>query len=66
MNFLETIGHNIRTIRKLKGYSQLKLATMCGLTRPAISMIENGQKNSHIMTLYKIAEILKVDVKELI
>lgn len=66
MNLLETIGHNIRTTRKLKGYSQNELAIKCGLTRPTISMIENGQKNSHIMTLNKIAEMLGVDLKDFI
>ncbi len=66
MNLLQTIGLNIRTNRKLKGYSQKKLADMSGLTRAAINMIENGHKNSHIMTLQAIADTLQIDLKEII
>lgn len=51
----------IKEICKQKGITQAKLAEMTGITRPAISKLENPTLN----TLVAIAEALDVPVSDL-
>jgi len=62
--FLKEIGKKIRTTRRAKGISMRKLVTLCPLHKSSISEIENGKRDSHILTLKMLADILEVDVKD--
>lgn len=62
--YLKEMGKKIRTIRRSKGISLRKLVTICPLHKSSISEIENGKRNSHILTLKMLADIFNVDVKE--
>ncbi len=52
--------------RKKKNLSQEQLAESAGINMRSISMIENGLTNMKFLTLYKIAEALGVEVKDLV
>ncbi|MFY4765497.1 hypothetical protein UPTC5083_00183 [Campylobacter lari] len=65
--FHKQIAQNVAKIRKEKGYSQLELSLAIGYKSVSlVSGAEAGYKNIHynIEHLYKIAKILKVDIKE--
>ena len=64
--YLVQIGKRIKAKREAKGLTMRSFCELAGMDLSSYSRIENGQKNSHIMTLKKIAEILKADVKEFI
>lgn len=66
MNILESIGHNISTLRRAKGLSQEKLALNAGLDRTYIPKVEKSKINITIKSLEKIANALNVDICELI
>jgi transcriptional regulator with XRE-family HTH domain len=60
------IALNIRTIRTKATLSQTQLAKKAGLTARYISRIENDPQNLTIETLQKIADVLSVEISELI
>lgn len=60
------IGNNITQLRKSKGWSQEELAFECQLHRTYIGSVERGERNIAILTLFKIANALEVEVKEII
>jgi len=62
--YLKEIGKKIRAARMAKGMSMRKLAPLCSLHIGTISEIENGKRDSHILTLKMLADILCVDVKD--
>lgn len=55
---------NVKKIRTRLGVSKYKLCKMTGITKPTLINIEKSW-NVHLFTLYKIADALGVDVKEL-
>lgn len=61
---LISIGKKIRQARKEKGISMRDLAKICPLYKSSISEIENGKRNSHILTLKLIADAIGVDLKD--
>lgn len=62
--FLKEIGAKIRSIRRSKGISMRMMVTMCPLHKSSLSEIENGKRDSHILTLKMLADTLEVDVKD--
>lgn len=65
---LKLIGKRIKELRIKKGISQADLVgRMEGNIDPTnISRIEAGRTNPTVITLYRIAEALEVDVKALL
>lgn len=62
--YLIQIGKRIRAIRRAKGISLRQLTDITGMAKSALSEIENGRRNSYLLTLKLIADNLKVDVKD--
>ena len=62
----EAFGQNLRVIRKLKGFSQERLAYESGIDRSYLGKIERGQVNITISKIYKLAEGLACSPKELL
>ena len=59
---------NMSTLRELrlrKLWSQATLARLSGVARSTIVAIENDRHVPHLLTLYKLASALGVDVSEL-
>lgn len=62
----QTVGYNLRRLRHAKKLSQEKLALEAGLDRAYISQLENGVYSVSVVTLDKIAKVLRVDAAELL
>ncbi|MCL4418065.1 MAG: helix-turn-helix domain-containing protein [Actinobacteria bacterium] len=63
---LEAFGEKMQKVRKSKGITQEELASMLSMHRTYIGLIERGERNPTIRTLYKIAKALKVKSEELL
>lgn len=59
-DILEKFGQKMQKVRKGAGISQEELAAKLAMHRTYIGMIERGERNPTIRTLYKIAKALKV------
>lgn len=64
MDIQKTVGNNLAKIRKEQGLSQEELAFECDLHRTYISGIERGVRNPTIVTLDKIARVLKISIQD--
>lgn len=63
---LEKFGQKMQKVRKDKGISQEELAARLAMHRTYIGMVERGERNPTIRTLYKIAKALKVNASDLL
>jgi transcriptional regulator with XRE-family HTH domain len=63
-DYLVKVGQAIATARKQKGFTQDGLSEKLTIKANALSRIETGQKNFHIMTLKSIADALGKDIKD--
>ena len=61
----EIFGKIIQQERKAKKISQEKLATITGLDRTFISLIENGKRSPTLSTILKISSALEIAPSEL-
>ena len=59
------LGQRIRGIRKQRGLSQEQFAELAGRSVKTISNIEGGRAGAPIETLYRISEMLGVELKDL-
>lgn len=65
MNIKKKFGNKVRKLRLAKGLSQEALAHLADLDRTYIPSIEKGERNVSITVIEKLADALKVDIKEL-
>lgn len=63
--YLERFAQRVRVLREEQGISQEKLAERAGLHRTYIGMVELLERNPSLICIYKIANGLGIDVKEL-
>jgi len=63
---LSKIGARIKELRSEKGMSQQELAAALDYEKSNMSRLESGKINPRIGTLYKVASVLKVSLKELV
>ncbi len=63
---LEKFGAKMQKVRKAQNISQEELASKLSMHRTYIGMVERGERNPTIRTLYKIAKALKVSSEELL
>ena len=62
----QTVGLVIRRLREQKGMSQELLSGLAGIARSHLSMIENGNKQPNLETIWRIASALNLRASELI
>lgn len=60
-----SFGDRVRELRKQRQLSQETLALACDLDRTYIGGVERGERNISIVNIYKIAEALGVEAREL-
>ena len=60
------IGEKIRELRTTRGISQQRLAELLGVSRPAISQIENGERKVSVDELDRLAKIFNISVNSLL
>ncbi len=65
-HILSKFGEKLKVVRKSKGITQEELAVKLYMHKNYIGMIERGERNPTIRTLYKIAKALKVSASELL
>lgn len=59
MNPLDNLGHQVKILRKQKGWSQLQLAEMAGLDRTTLGMLErNDYSDIGIRKVQRVLELL--------
>lgn len=63
---LQTLGRNIRNIRKEIGCTQQTLGERAGICSKFISELERGKRNPSYIVLYKIAGALEKEVSDLL
>jgi len=63
---LQKFGDKLQKIRKSQGVSQEELAAKLSMHRTYVGMIERGERNPTVRTLYKIAKALKVTSSDLL
>lgn len=63
---LALLAKNVRHLRKEIGLSQEELAFECEIDRTYISKVERGIANPSLLVLFKIANILNVEIRDLI
>ena len=56
------IGQRIRAARKQRGYSQMKLANLVGISNRTISMYETGNSSPDIETANRLANALETSL----
>lgn len=56
---------NLRYFRLQKGYSQDKLAEICGLSQNTISQVESGLYNVRIENAFKLSDALGISINDL-
>ena len=62
--YLKEMGKKIKAASEAKGLYLRDLGKMCNIHYGAICEIENGKRDSHILTLKTIADKLRVDIKD--
>ena len=62
--FLKEMGKKIKSARETKSLYLRDLGKLCNIHYGALCEIEAGKRNSHILTLKSIADVLGVDLKE--
>ena len=62
--FLKEIGKRMRSIRTSQRISIAEMHRITGLAESNITHIEKWGRDAHVLTLKKIADVLKVEVKE--
>ena len=64
-NLRELLAFNIKKYRKIRGFSQEKLAEKAGTSTTHIGMVETAKKFPSVRMLEKIAEAFDIDTPEL-
>ena len=59
------IGARIRTLRRARGWTQERLADVCGVTRSAIAQWESGRAGQQAHNLAALADALSVSIETL-
>lgn len=60
------LGKNLWMARRRAGYSQEALGALCGLHRPEIGFVENGERLPRVDTLMKLAGALGLGAEALV
>ena len=63
---LSQTDSRIRTYRKYRGMTMIELAEAAGISQPYLSDIENGKKTGSVDVLKRIANVLRVDLDDLV
>lgn len=66
MDFYEELGLRIKTLREKKGLSQEKVAGLLGIGRPAVALIESGDRKLSTEEAVKLSEIFRISLDALV
>ena len=60
------LGEHLREIRLQKRFRQKEVADLCGFSRSGYNLIEKGQRNVTLFSLYKISKVLDEPLENLV
>lgn len=63
---LTLFGERLIELRKVKGWSQERLALESGLARSYLGGVERGQRNIALLNIYRLAEALETSPASLL
>jgi HTH-type transcriptional regulator, competence development regulator len=63
---LTEVGQRIRARRVAEGLTLDQLARLCGISGPALSLIETGKRDTRLTTLARIAAALRLPLEALL
>jgi len=63
---LAEVGGRIRATREARGLNLHELARLSGISASALSLIETGQRDLRITSLYRIANALRIGAGDLL
>lgn len=63
MSIFDEIGETIIFLRKQRGFTQEQLALECAISVSYLRLIEHGDANPTINELWRIAEVLEVELR---
>lgn len=61
--FVLELASKLMEARERKGLSQRKLAEITGVAQKTISRIENGEEIPYLQTLFKLFQVLDLELK---
>lgn len=59
-------GSRVRTLRQAQGWSQERLADVCGLHWTYVGQVERGRRNLTLHNILKLADALGTDAGDLV
>lgn len=62
----ERIARNLQSLRLEKGLTQDQVAATSGISQTFFSQVETGKRNVSVDTLQSIADVLGVDIVDLL
>jgi XRE family transcriptional regulator, aerobic/anaerobic benzoate catabolism transcriptional regulator len=65
-DFLDVLGHRVRTMRALRGMSRKVLARVSGISERYIAQLEGGKGNVSIVLLRRVANAMGAPLEDLI
>lgn len=65
-HILEKFGNKMQEVRKSKGVTQEELAARLSMHRTYIGLVERGERNPTIRTLYKIVKALDIKASDIL
>ena len=63
---MKKILENIKTLRESKGYTQENMAELLEITQSSYARFERGATKTDLKTIFLIAEVLKMDIIDVI
>ena len=66
MDMRRLVGRNFREQRLRLGWTQEQAADATGFSQQYLSGLERGRRNPTIVTIYELAQALKIDYLELL
>ena len=61
-----SLGARLKEAREYRGFSQEEVAEFVGVSRPSVSLIENGQRGIDTLELQKLAKLYECTIDELV
>ena len=65
-SILRSFGQKMQKVRQSKNITQEGLASILSMHRTYVGLIERGERNPTIRTLYKVAKALKVKSSDIL
>ena len=66
MDMRKLVGRNFARLRREQGLTQEEVAACSGFSQQYISSLERGRRNPTVITLYELAQALRVTHVELV